>query len=115
MKVSVFILICSLDLSLIIYSLSRTGPKAGNKVIVEFEHAFWPADFGVFVRAVQSPKERGHLQTWVNIHRILSKPILSSFLTGQPAIKFEKLSDEEVEKSGTSLGFSNEAHQQRAC
>ena len=67
---------------------------------MEFEQAFWPQDVGVFVRAVQTNKESGHLQTWINIHRIVGVPALSGYLGGRPAEAFEKLSDDEAEKAG---------------
>ncbi|XP_059152255.1 lysine-specific histone demethylase 1A-like [Physella acuta] len=72
--------------------------SAGNKVIVQFERAFWPAEHGVFVRAVSKDAERGNLQTWVNVHKIIGKPYLSSFLTGTAAQEFEKLTDKEAKK-----------------
>ncbi|GFO27775.1 lysine-specific histone demethylase 1 homolog 1 [Plakobranchus ocellatus] len=77
----------------------QTAIASENKVIVEFEHAFWPKEFGIFMRAVQKKEERGYLQTWVNINHIVDVPALSGLLVGTSAEDFEKLSDEEAEKA----------------
>ncbi|CAG5133135.1 unnamed protein product [Candidula unifasciata] len=77
-------------------AVQEINVAAANKVILEFEHVFWPAEFGVFTRAVGSDAERGNLQTWVNINRFLAKCVLIGFLFGQPAVEFEKLDPEEA-------------------
>lgn len=71
--------------------------SAGDRVIVEFEHAFWPAEFGVFARAVKTETERGNLQTWINVNHLVDCPALIGLLLGQAAADFEKLSVEEAE------------------
>ena len=71
-------------------------------MIVEFDHAFWPQEIGMFVRAVQAEEEMGHLQVWFNINQIVGVPALSGYLGGKAAEAFEKLSDEEAEKAGES-------------
>ncbi|KAK3769699.1 hypothetical protein RRG08_004950 [Elysia crispata] len=74
-----------------------------NRVIVEFDHAFWPQEIGMFVRAVQAEEEMGHLQVWFNINQIVGVPALSGYLGGKAAEAFEKLSDEEAEKAVLSV------------
>lgn len=73
---------------------------AVNKVVVEFKHAFWPEEFGVFVRAVSTHEARGYLQTWINIYKILHKPVLVSFVGGEAAVKIEKMSEEDAKQNG---------------
>ncbi|KAH9500581.1 hypothetical protein Btru_076974 [Bulinus truncatus] len=72
--------------------------SAGNKVIVQFEHAFWSNDHGVFVRAVNKNSEMGELQTWINIKHLVGVPALAGFLTGDAALRFEKMNDEEAKQ-----------------
>ncbi|CAL1526224.1 unnamed protein product [Lymnaea stagnalis] len=74
------------------------GMSAGDKIIIQFERPFWSPDYGVFVRAVNRDSDRGNLQTWVNINRIVGVPALGGFLTGDPAVKFEKMTNEDAEE-----------------
>uniref|UniRef100_A0A0B6ZZ31 Amine oxidase domain-containing protein n=1 Tax=Arion vulgaris TaxID=1028688 RepID=A0A0B6ZZ31_9EUPU len=77
-------------------ALHEISISAGNKVIVEFEHAFWSAEYGVFTRAVRTDAERGNLQTWVNVNNLIGHPVLIGLLFGQPAVEFEILNPEEA-------------------
>ena len=75
---------------------------------MEFDHAFWPDDVGIFLKAERKDKERGWMQSWINLQRIAGLPMLATFITGDRAIDFEKLSDEEIKESGenTAQNFS---------
>ena len=79
------------------------GVATSNKVIIEFEHAFWPSDIGIFLTAVKEDKKRGYMQSWINVHRLIGKPMLATFITGDLAVEFEKQSSDEVKQSGTDL------------
>ena len=72
----------------------------GNKVVVEFEAAFWSGDYGVFQLAAQREEDRGCLQTWLNLHQVLGKPILVGLLLGSAAREVESLSQEELKTQG---------------
>ena len=76
---------------------------ASNKVIVEFDSPFWPNDHGIFMVAAQTEEERGNLQTWFNIYKLLGKPVLMGMLQGDAARNIESLSDEEVQSLGKLL------------
>ena len=54
-----------------LFSLYSPGIANSNKVIVEFQHMFWPADVGIFLRAVQGNEGLGFMQSWLNIHRFV--------------------------------------------
>ncbi|KAK7091653.1 uncharacterized protein [Littorina saxatilis] len=81
------------------WAVSQIGMSDGNKVVVEFDVPFWPNDHGVFIAAAQHEDDRGFLQTWLNIHKVLGKPVLVGLLFGDAARRFESLSDEEVKDS----------------
>lgn len=72
----------------------------GNKIIVEFESAFWSNEFGVFLLATKNEEERGFLQTWLNVHKVLGKPVLVGLLFGEKARDFEKIPDDKVQALG---------------
>jgi monoamine oxidase len=74
-----------------------------NKVLVEFDAAFWSDEFGMFLVAAESEKERGNLQTWYNIHKLLGKPVLMGFLSGTLAKEFESFSDAQAREVGKTL------------
>jgi hypothetical protein len=67
---------------------------------VEFDKAFWPADVGVFIMATEDKEEAGFLQTWVNLHRLTSKPMLVGTVVGAVAESFENMTDDEVKSKG---------------
>ena len=78
----------------------------GNKIVVEFDSAFWSDDYGVFLLAARTAEDRGCLQTWLNLHKLLVKPVLMGLLLGNAARHMESLSQEEVEVMGKELLFT---------
>ena len=78
----------------------------GNKIVVEFDSAFWSDDYGVFLLAARTAEDRGFLQTWLNLHKLLAKPVLMGLLLGNAARHVESLSQEEVEAMGKELLFT---------
>lgn len=81
------------------------GISYSNKVLVEFDEAFWPTDVGVFTRPAESEEEAGLLQTWFNLHQLVNKPILMSSIVGPIAKTFESWSDDEVKVKGRELFY----------
>ncbi|XP_055881428.1 uncharacterized protein LOC106052168 [Biomphalaria glabrata] len=79
-------------------AIKEIGMSAGDKIIVQFEHAFWSNDYGVFIRAVKEKVKIGQLQTWINIKRLAGVNTLASFLTGDAAVRFEKLTEENAKQ-----------------
>ena len=74
-----------------------------NKLVVEFDEVFWPTDVGVFTMPADKEEESGLLQTWVNLHRLIDKPILMGSVGGPIAAAFEEWSDEEVKVKGWEI------------
>ena len=66
----------------------------GNKIVVEFDTAFWSDDYGVFLLAAQTEEDRGCLQTWLNLHKVMAKPVLVGLLLGNAARHMESLTQE---------------------
>lgn len=81
------------------------GISYSNKVLVEFDEAFWPTDVGVFTRPAESEEEAGLLQTWFNLHQLVNKPILMGSIVGPIAKTFESWSDDEVKVKGRELFY----------
>lgn len=75
---------------------NKLGISYSNKVLVEFDEAFWPSDVGVFTKPAEIEEEAGLLQTWFNLHRLVNKPILMGSMVGPIAKTFESWSDDEV-------------------
>lgn len=75
---------------------NKLGISYSNKVLVEFDEAFWPTDVGVFTRPAESEEEAGLLQTWFNLHQLVNKPILMGSIVGPIAKTLESWSDDEV-------------------
>ncbi|XP_078332871.1 uncharacterized protein LOC111122529 [Crassostrea virginica] len=75
---------------------NKLGVNFANKLVVEFDEVFWPTDVGVFTMPADKEEESGLLQTWVNLHRLIDKPILMGSVGGPIAAAFEEWSDEEV-------------------
>ncbi|XP_005089304.1 polyamine oxidase 3 [Aplysia californica] len=84
-------------------AVSEMGVLTSNKLILEFESAFWPSDFGVFLRAVQEDQDRGYMQSWINIHRLVGLPVLTTFVMGDSAIGFEKMTDDDIKQSALDV------------
>lgn len=84
------------------------GISYSNKVLVEFDEAFWPTDVGVFTRPAESEEEAGLLQTWFNLHQLVNKPILMGSIVGPIAKTFESWSDDEVKVKGRELNYSQQ-------
>ena len=78
----------------------------GNKIVVEFDAAFWSDDYGVFLLAARTAEDRGCLQTWLNLHKLLAKPVLVGMLLGNAARHMESLAQEEVEAMGKEPLFT---------
>ncbi|XP_046374591.2 polyamine oxidase 4-like [Haliotis rufescens] len=76
-------------------ALKEIGTSYGNKLIVEFDEVFWPTDVGVFLLADEEA-EPGMMQKWLNMHKLVGRPVLVSMLGGSASVKFENMTDEEV-------------------
>lgn len=81
---------------------SILGVNFANKLVVEFDEVFWPTDVGVFTMPADK-EESGLLQTWVNLHQLIDKPILMGSVGGPIAAAFEEWSDEEVKAKGWQI------------
>ena len=57
----------------------------------------------MFMVAPESDLDLGNLDTWVNVHKLISKPFLVGTLLGKAALNFEEFSDEEVKIHGKSV------------
>ncbi|XP_061182740.1 uncharacterized protein LOC133191074 [Saccostrea echinata] len=75
---------------------NKLGVSFSNKLVVEFDDIFWPPDVGVFTMATDNEKEAGILQTWINLHRLINKPVLMGSIGGPIAQTFESWTDDEV-------------------
>ena len=61
---------------------------------------FWPEDVGVFTMVTSSQSEAGMLQTWINLHRYVKKPLLMGMLHDQAAVRFENMTDNDIIENG---------------
>ncbi|KAK7480900.1 hypothetical protein BaRGS_00027901, partial [Batillaria attramentaria] len=57
---------------------------------------FWSDDHDVYIVAAERDSERGNLQTWLNLHRVLGKPVLVGMVMDQAGSQIEALSDEDL-------------------
>lgn len=77
-------------------AVKDVGMSAGNRVIVHFNSSFWSDEHDVYIAAAETDADRGYLQTWLNLHRILGKPVLVGLAVGEAANQLEALSDEDL-------------------
>jgi hypothetical protein len=77
-----------------------SGIGFSNKLILQFDKVFWPEDVGVFTMVTSSQSEAGMLQTWINLHRYVKKPLLMGMLHDQAAVRFENMTDNDIIENG---------------
>ena len=76
-------------------AISRLGFGCLNKLVMEFESAFW-LDEDSFGCVRDRPAVRGRLYMYWNIHRVTGRPILVSLLSGDSAYESEQAGTEQL-------------------
>ena len=68
-----------------------------NKLILEFDEIFWPADKQVIgIAGDDDASKRGLLWVWFNMYPVVKRPVLIGFNDGNGAIVGESLTKQEM-------------------
>jgi monoamine oxidase len=74
-------------------AIAKLGFGVADKVVLRFEHTFWPADAHFLAYASNVP---GKFVEWTNVGAYTRAPILSLWSSGDAARAFERRGDAEV-------------------
>ena len=72
-----------------------------NKLILQFDEAFWPLDTEVFILSNGCEDGETMMDTWFSMYPLTNKPVLMAFLGGQDASQSELLSDQQLKDKGS--------------
>ena len=79
-------------------AIDKVGYGNVNKVVMEFDHLFWP-EHVLWIFMTPSPEDeesRGMLTGWMSYYPITKRPVMTGWLTGYSAYISEHLSDEQL-------------------
>ena len=70
-------------------AIARLGVGTTDKMVMLFDHVFWPADVTYF--GVGVPGEyRGFFFKFVNVHAVVDRPVLMAVVVGMGPAAFER-------------------------
>ncbi|CAC5388620.1 KDM1B [Mytilus coruscus] len=84
-------------------TIESIGIGFSNKLVLQFNKVFWPEDIGIFTLVTSNQDDMGMLQTWVNLHRYVNKPLLMGMLHDQAAVRFENMTDNEIKENAINI------------